>query len=212
MTQYYMDGSRERQAEIDMCLVYNLSNNYIDTVHLLLEKATGFDEAKFNHPKIRIHLIGKRLDYKTALEYANAKLAGRICILANCDIYFDHTLSRITPQNLIGKMFALSRYDVKSCGTVLLNLFLGPVSQDAWIFISPVTLERMNVDFNMGLLGCDNRISFEFSQAGYTVINPCFPRTGIVVRHLHQSEKRNYSPTTKVAGGYLPVMPMDEFG
>jgi len=184
----------------------------IDAVHLLLENESDFDATKFNLPKIRPHLLGKRLSYRMALEFANSQLAGRVCILANSDVYFDYTLSRLAPRSLVGRMLALSRYDVKSNGTVLLNLFLAPVSQDAWIFIAPVDLGKMNVDFTMGLLGCDNRIAYEFSQAGYTVVNPCFPRTGIVVRHLHQSEKRNYSSANKVTGGYLSVIPVDEFG
>lgn len=110
IVQYYQDSAKDRQAEIDMCLVHNASNNYIlimfvmgfyvsvftfdhrayiSNIHILLEKLTDFDEDKFNSPKISIHVIGRRLNYKTALEFANKKLAGKICILANCDIFLD---------------------------------------------------------------------------------------------------------------------------
>jgi len=60
-------------------------------------------------------------------------------------------------------------------------------------------------------MGCDNRISYEFARAGYKVINPCFPETGIIARHLHQTEKRNYNPTAKIEGDYLPVIPAENF-
>jgi len=210
--QYYKDNSRERQKEIDMCIVNNACNRYISTVHVLLEKNGDFDDVKFNSPKIKIHsdVVGKRLSFDAAIRFANKKLPGHICILANCDVYFDYSLSRLshTPP-LHNQMLALSRYDVKDNGVLMFNTFLAPYSQDAWIFTSPVAMEGMSVDFKMGYLGCDNRISYEFNKVGYKVTNPCLPCTGIIVRHVHKSEKRNYTETDRIEGGYLPVFPCE---
>jgi len=211
IVQYYKDSSRERQKELDTCLIFNASNVHITAVHILLEKESDFDETIFNNPKIKKHVLGERLKYSTALEFCNHHLNGQVCILANCDVYFDYTLSRINPHRMLGKALALSRYDVKSGGTLIFNKFLASVSQDAWIFMSPTPVERMNCNFAMGMLGCDNRIACEFAQAGYKVLNPCFPPTGIIVRHLHESEKRNYNETSKVKGNYLPVPPCESF-
>jgi len=101
---------------------------------------------------------------------------------------------------------ALSRYDIASDGHIRFNEFLAPWSQDVWIFKNPVPDNAIQYsNFLMGLLGCDNRIAFEWKRAGLTVLNPC---SVIITRHLHASEKRNYTKDTAVRGEYASVTPI----
>jgi len=221
---YYKDSSRERQMELDMCLINNISNIYIDQIHVLFSSGGNDSEAwktlqELNlGPKVSCHLLfnqtassTKHLRYRDALTFASKYLAGHVCILANSDVYFDYTLRRLYEHELNNVVLALSRHDVRPNGLIIFNQTYAPVSQDAWIFRSPVAVQKMSCDFEMGRLGCDNRISYEFTKAGHKVLNPCIPSSGIIVRHLHQSEKRNYSKSDKIKGEYLCVFPSEHF-
>jgi hypothetical protein len=78
-------------------------------------------------------------------------------------------------------------------------------SQDSWVFVSPVPDSILKkTDYFYGWLGSDNRICYEFQQAKYKVINPCFT---ITTRHLHITEKRNYTKANTVKGDYATVAP-----
>ena len=97
-------SSRRRQNELDVCFLTNLANPYISYVHVLLEdddhiKAISAMVPEAFVPKLRLHLIRHRPTFKDAFEYANGQLSGQLCILANADIFFDHSLSRIYPPS-----------------------------------------------------------------------------------------------------------------
>ena len=54
-----------------------------------MENESDLDREKFNNPKIKCHVIGKRLTFKTAFEFCKSQLPTTICVVANSDIYFD---------------------------------------------------------------------------------------------------------------------------
>jgi len=232
LTQYYQDSSNERQSEIDMTLTYNLSNVFVDEVHVFLEDPTLETQLNIRFNSGKLHFVqpnssskssvsthdssspkpsedSSRLSYSTAINYANNNLTDYIVILANSDIYFDHTLRALYTGNLEDKVLALSRYDILVDGGIGFNLFSAPMSQDAWIFISPlsrgVSLENLNIV--MGLPGCDNRVSYEIRKGGYNIMNPCGT---VIARHFHRTKKRNYSQKDTIKGSYLPVPPIME--
>jgi hypothetical protein len=72
-----------------------------------------------------------------------------VLVIANADMYFDHTLRRLEGYDLSGKLLCLSRWDVQSDGT--LCFFDHPCSQDAWIFRAPIS--EFFCDFHLGVLG-----------------------------------------------------------
>jgi hypothetical protein len=51
-----------------------------------------FSETLWGFSKLNQIVVGKRLTFQAAFEYANTNLSGELCILANADIYFDGTL------------------------------------------------------------------------------------------------------------------------
>jgi len=70
IVQYYRCATPERQAEIDTCLRNNLLNPYLSAVHLLTEEQ--FDLSQFpNNDKIVQTVIGERLTFERAFQYAN---------------------------------------------------------------------------------------------------------------------------------------------
>jgi hypothetical protein len=69
------------------------------------------------------------------------------------------------------------------------------MSQDAWIFDTPLCDFPCN--FYFGVPGCDNRLAWEASRAGLTLINPS---RSIRAYHLHLTGVRRYSERQRVAG------------
>lgn len=183
IVQYYRSNDPARQEEIDTCLRNNLINSFISTVHLLTEEQ--FDFSRFpNADKVVQTVVGERLTFEQAFSYANDfDSSGKlIWVLSNADIFFNDTLSFVKRQNLNGVVYALTRHDVQPDGTLkLVPPEFAHGCQDVWIFQTPVQLGKLFTAFYLGVPGCDNRIAFEFVQAGYLLLNPA---DKIITSHL----------------------------
>ncbi|MFA6201506.1 MAG: hypothetical protein WC679_13985 [Bacteroidales bacterium] len=179
----YQDKNATRQAELDFCLLQNLSNPLINTI-------------VFN--------CQDRLSYSFFFDKIN-KISAKddINIIANADIYFDETIqlaSSITEH----QCFALSRWDILVNGTP--SFFHREDSQDVWIFKGKIKSNLFG-NFTLGFCGCDNRLAYEMKKAGYQVINPSL---SIKAYHKHSSQIRNYIMRDKrfiVPGPYMKVDP-----
>jgi len=202
ITQWFIDTSEERQKEINYCIERNLDCRHIDKIHVLVEKISEFPE-KFLSSKIKLVEIGHRWKFKDAFDYCNGELVEQICVVANADIYFDQSLNFLQRQSLKGKFIALTRHDETNEGIYRFNEWTAPICQDTWIFESPVPTD-IDSDFYFGWMGCDNRIAYEFKQRAYHILNPALK---IISRHVHMSEKRNYTEANKVHGNYAAVPP-----
>eukprot|EP01126_Amoeba_proteus_P007142 TRINITY_DN12544_c0_g1_i3.p1 TRINITY_DN12544_c0_g1~~TRINITY_DN12544_c0_g1_i3.p1 ORF type:complete len:522 (-),score=91.66 TRINITY_DN12544_c0_g1_i3:68-1633(-) len=204
VVQYYKDTSPQRQKEIDDALDLNIRCTAIDLIHLLLEHESDLPEKYRNQPKLKVSLLGSRWLFSDAFKYCNQNLKGQVCIVANSDIFFDHTLFYLHRTPLRGKLFALTRTDVLADGSLLFNEWTAPICQDTWIFQSPVSESIVSkTNFCFGLPGCDNHVAWLFREEHYHIVNPCLK---IITRHLHSSEKRNPN-LQKVQGEYMQVPP-----
>lgn len=201
--QYYRTLDLSRQAEIDSCLRHNLQNELITFIHLLTEE--DFDFTTFpNYERVIQTVIGERLTFNRAFQYANDydPDGESIWILANADIWFDETLSGLADSVLDKVVFALTRHEIQKNGTLaMMAPEFAHGSQDAWIFKTPLPVNIMYASFFLGIPGCDNRISYEFINAGYKVINPSLM---IVIHHLDLARNsdiyernENYAEITK---------------
>jgi hypothetical protein len=161
-----------------------------------------------------------RMTFSAYFEYANKTFApGTAVCLANADIWFDETLLNITEQQLDERtFFACSRWG-------FMNEIGGwhwdegfdknaPVSQDAWIFRTPITWEcgpitwgTADLNFTTGHMRCDNVLSAVMQAAGYRVLNPTAPGPkSLKLHHEHRSQKHNYGTT--IPGPMIFVPPM----
>jgi len=209
LTQYYSDKSR--QIELDTCLEKNIRNSHIEHIHLLVEHYIK-NKLVHNH-KVSQTVISERLRYNHAFEFSNQYLEGKICILANADIYFDETLDlakNIGPHDI----YALARYEATKNGQILTPFYrdhrytlkhktpdgfvlcpFAHCSQDVWVYKAP--LPKMDSDIPLGVPACDNRIAHELRKKGLTVTNPCLD---IIARHLHTATSHNYDEADKIHG------------
>lgn len=204
ITSYYHSSNEGRQLEIDDCLRRNAKNPLIKSIHLLNDQIYDLSFIDSISEKITQVVVDddnkKRLSFLYAISYANRNFPGKICMLANSDIYYDETLSKLNtiPTEIWPNTFlAISRYNdgklQPSCAG----------SQDTWIFQSPTSFDpEKDCNFNFGIPACDHRIAHIFHQNGYQVINPCHD---IITHHLHSSNFRNYSGA--VNGGHVYIDP-----
>ena len=192
-----ISDSLSRQ-EILSCIQSNICNSHIDRIVVLNE---GFDHPVLNEAKIVNIPFDRRPEFS---DFDNYLLEGSINIVANNDIRFDNTLSRIKWLLLKkGDLLSLTR---RESDGKLLRVNDGD-SQDAWIFLGkPHCLKSCN--FFMGLPGCDGRINFIFYNGGYRVLNPS---KFIHIYHEHHSLQRNYDDNDRVEGNYLICKPIHFF-
>ncbi|HLK88360.1 MAG TPA: hypothetical protein VKZ18_00620 [Polyangia bacterium] len=174
-----------RREEIAECLRRNLANEHIDAVHVFLEESFEVTElATLNHPKVLVVPHLKRATYRQLFDHAGRHLSGRRTIIANNDIYFDHTLGYLAPRELSRALVCLTRWDVHPDGSSVFFEHSG--SQDAWIFRAP--LVTFPSDWYLGLPGCDNRLAHEAAAAGLKLLNPA---RSVRIHHLHLSGVRS---------------------
>lgn len=182
MQNFYFDPNPERQKEIEECFLRNSRLPEIDSF-LPIHSAQRLTFQNFFE---RINLISDQSD---------------INVIANSDIYFDSTI-KLTENMKSNECYALSRWEVEGDGKK--THFARSDSQDVWIFRGPI--KNISADFFLGYRGCDNRLAYEISKAGYKISNPSLT---IKTYHLHLTGIRNYTMENKylVPGPYLGVHP-----
>ncbi len=208
ITSYYEVENKERQKEINDCLIKNCKNKIISNIYLLNDKTYELNFIK-NKNKIKQFEIIKngKLSFKDAIEFANSYCYKDIVILSNSDIYYDQTLSLINKSEIENKVLCLLRHNVKEDGTIdIFRHFDEPRSdsQDCWIFKSPLKINTNEIDFNFGTLGCDNIFASRLYDFGYELINPAYD---IKIYHLHNIEERNYTINDRIHGNYCLIKP-----
>jgi len=202
ITQFFLHPDKSRMNELLTCLKVNLSNPYINHIHLLNERIYTNEELGVldlsNDAINKIHqvVIGKRISYKFVFDYVSEQKLHGYIVLANLDIFLDDTarnIRRIGLQNY-RKVECLSRFDVKPNRQIKSGSELDSQrkhdSQDCWIWHTNYNLEldkRKAFDFELGTLGCDNVFIYLMSVFGYQVYNePLVIKT----YHLHNSNIR----------------------
>lgn len=194
-TNFYTDARPERQRELETCLKLNLNNRFIDRVVALVEPDSGI----LDHPKLQLCPIDQRPTFNTFFEAIGQRaVEGDVSIIANTDIFFGWEAKRFSQFNLDHAALALTRWDCDRDGAA--TYMATNCSQDAWVICGKP--KAVCGDFQLGQLGCDNRIAHELRVAGYGVLNPS---KTVVAYHLHLSDVRNYKFEGRVKGEYLFV-------
>jgi hypothetical protein len=197
----YREPSPARMAELVEVLRRTLADGRLTEVHVFLEdRLEPRAIPELSNPKVRLVPHGRRLTFGDLFAYANQHLAGRRVIIANNDIYFDHTLARLDDCDLAGKLLCLSRWDVQADGSA--RLFDSCSSQDAWIFQAPI--RAFAADWYLGLPGCENRLAYEAKEAGLQLENPA---RSVRALHLHLSQVRHYREKQRLRGNGHMVQP-----
>jgi hypothetical protein len=206
-TTYYQPKSQERKGEYDFCIEKNKSA--FDRVYLFVEEQDVEAASKFG---VEVVVTTKRPTFKDFFDYfiGAEEFEDSINIVANTDIFFlnmqqiDNNLHRLQKGK---SCFALTRYDYHHNRPS--HLFETPDSQDTWVFNGHERLELVqNINFSMGVAGCDNRLAHELKAAGFDVLNPS---KSIYTFHLHDVPIRTFveSVTQRIPPPYLLLHPTE---
>ncbi len=183
-TTYYADKDTRRQSENKFCLQKNVECDDIHEIRVLCQGSAnvGF----LRSPKVVEANFGDRPRFSDFMAMINENAeSDDISIIANTDIYFDESLSKLHHVNLDAIVYALTRWDLGEDGRI--QFFGKAESQDAWIFKGkcPVHVGQ----FPIGQYGCDNRFAWQLKESGYRVWNPSL---SINIYHYHCSQSRGY--------------------
>lgn len=210
-TQYFKHENNRRYREIKECFLNNLKCPTIDKVVLINEKDYSSEFPTINNDKIMQIITGKRLTYYDFFKTVNDVAPDNcIVILANADIYFDDSLNELHKLNMNNKMLALLRYDVPQDREEEPKLF-GPRSdsQDSWVFLSDSikarTWDPIKFNYQLGMPGCDNRITSDVLRMKFLISNPAL---SIKSYHIHNTNIRNYTMANKIPSDvYVLITP-----
>lgn len=174
ITQFFASQDPVVLREMSIVLQKNLLNPAIDEVHLLTEQFLTLRDF-YSGEKIVQKVIGHRLTFKEAFQYANDVLEGKIVIVANADIYFHKTLLKLKTAPVAFSsdvvMTVLKWTQSSLDGDTALSFRTD--MQDAWIFMSPIAQSVIDkTRFMFGVPRCDNRLAEVLHDAGYKLHNP----------------------------------------
>lgn len=202
ITTLYNEPNARRAAEYVTCLRNNIAHPLISKIHVFYDTSRDRETQskkillflKSKASKITITYTKGRSSFKDCFDLANERYSGKKTVVANADIYFDETLRSLEKVSLDGKFFVLTRWNVLSDGQKELEFtgFLpGELSQDVWMFSSPIRNIRGAHEVLLGTHYCETRILEKIIAAGLSVSNPCLT---IRANHLHMSPVRSWSP------------------
>lgn len=178
---FYTDPNHERREELLTCLQNNIACEFIDKIYLIGETFFSTDS------KIICIPFNSRPTYRDFFNIINQHTKPNdINIIANSDIYFKEVsyaqFTNLTPDTC----YALTRWEILADGGE--QFYNNSGSQDTWIFRGAIKMVE-GANFTQGVAGCDNKIAYLLTQAGYKVTNPSL---SIKTYHLHKSGVRYY--------------------
>lgn len=190
----YPHPDRARRGEIELCLRANFAN--VEFARVLL-----FGDAGHPTPDPKLTVIpGTDRPTFAALFAAAANFPGQVCVVANADIYFDHTLA-LAADIAPGELYALSRW----CPETQQPCVIGQHGADAWLFRAPLPPALLTLlhaaprPIRLGMPFCDQRLARLALDAGLRVLNPSL---SIRAWHMHATALRTYTPADTIGGEY----------
>tara|TARA_R100000988_G_C3973538_1_gene152786 strand:+ start:66 stop:902 length:837 start_codon:yes stop_codon:yes gene_type:complete len=209
LTEYFDPKHEARRREIAKSIEVNCRIPETDEIVLFMNSGLKIPKeiqealTKEQHKKIKVHWTrpNTRATYADFFGYCNEHLNGDICVVCNNDISFDESISLSKDIKFDNMFLCLTRWDVQRDNSIL---FKQPAtrrrnSHDAWVFRSPLP-ENMVFDgyYYIGRPGCDGMTAYLAICNGMNVSNPS---EIIRAKHLHLSNKRNYSQSDKLHDG-----------
>lgn len=186
--QYFKHKNKSRENELKFCTKHNINDKNIDNIYLFLENLNDKEDWMIN-PKVNIVDYNKRMTFRDFIEFSNKIDNDDIHILCNLDIFFDDTILKLKEHNIYNHLITLTRWNI-DVKTKQARHFGVNCSQDFWSWIGKVDLTKLDLNYFIGQVGCDNAVCGEFHEAGWKVINPSLD---LKTYHLHEETKREYT-------------------
>lgn len=211
ITSLYDEPDPVRRQEYIYALKLNIQNPLIEKIYIFYEPSladpdggtkTYHDDVELTtimeHQKVEVIHFYERPSFDDLINYSNTKPQG-IWMISNADIIHTPDIEKIFKINLHNKLLALTRWDfVSETEITPYHAFdrVNTISQDTWIYKTPLQYPDSLVKYKLGELACDCFISRDFKQHDIHVYNPCMD---IKTLHLHfqNSRTQDYSETSQ---------------
>lgn len=201
LIDYYTNPREERASELNFCFFENINNKCFDHVHIFAQSELPISILPDN---VTVTRITQRLTYQYYIEYAKTNIPqGDVVVLSNADIFFDESIAKVNDVDLSNKVLALTRFCPFHGHWVdeqdnVIPYHNHDRSQDVWIWSNPLREGQGDFNFNIGTLGCDNKVAYQFALLGYQVWNPSY---SIIAYHKHvdrNDEADHYNNAPKI--------------
>jgi len=198
---YYEPDDKLRVNEINFCLRKNIENELIKTIFLFISET---DKEKItipiNEKIIEVIIETDRVYFDQIIKFAQS-FKNQFFILVNSDIFLDNTISEIDLSDK--NVYCLSRHEYINESTIKIPVYHRRGSQDCWIFRSDIEINNFEeLDFRMGVPGCDSRIAYIFYENGYKVLNTSLTTK---IYHVHNNNYRTYHGIKPIKGKHLLI-------
>jgi hypothetical protein len=193
------------------CLHKNLSNKDIDKTVLFIDNCE-FNNV-FNEKLITIPTQA-RLSYKTWMDYADKEYTEDIKILANSDVYFDHSISFLDKINeWENRLYVLTRKDLTKEGPIIPSgvnynannqeQISHHCCQDSWIYKSKLKKD-FNNNYNLGVMNCENLFRINAQESGISVFSLF---NHIELTHVDWRDSKTYCQEPYALYNHGPPLP-----
>ncbi len=208
----------KRLEEIKFNFLKNLNNKNITEIIVFFEDYELDQNYNFLiHPKTTIIECKERQTYDIMIDYSLKHYdKNEIIIIANADILFDNTISRLNEINFTSKKVCmLTRWDIlkQPNNKMKFKLVLQKEQRLSWsfdclIFNTNVEIDTSKLKIMVGVSGCDSYLLQKLREQNVTVINPCldvrtyhfhFEDTDRISRPqgLNYWDMKDYNPKTE---------------
>jgi hypothetical protein len=213
LCQYYKCHNKERQLEINECLVNNTQKNFITKVVLFLEGKDSkelYNTLKFVKSKITPVLIDKQYTYKDLFEYANNNFKNEIVALIHSDILLCSGFEKITKKHLYKRLLVAVRHSYyceklngddccqdNQCGIYMNNnknekIFFNGGGWDTYVFSPPIDNKIISkLNYTQNTWAGENLLAQHFRSDGYDITYP----VELVTKHNDILGQLGDSPT-----------------
>ena len=190
LIQGFYETIEPRKSEILTALKANLANPILEKIVLLYESAGAIRDGELPtldkvSDKLEIVPFSSQPLYSDFFEYANTKLVGKKCIIANTDIEiafnFDFEVAQI---------YTLTRYEADGTKPQIDRYTR---SHDCFIFTSPLNFDLGKIRIHQNKWGSESVMIATLIEAGYRLSNPCL---SLKIIHHHGSNIREANRPT----------------
>lgn len=192
----YNEDSISRCIELLFCLKENLNIESIKNYYILLEtskKNRYFIEEILNYlsvkyENINIIKIDTRPTFNYIFNFANKNIKGNV-LFGNSDIVYNNSLD-ILNKLKFDEFIVITRHCINNNNDNNLELikienkYVNILSQDAWIFKSPMKYNLDNV-LELGNFFSDSYMNYVLSKSNYKYFNLC---KDIVIKQVQENE------------------------
>jgi len=208
ITQFYIVNygiKRDRQQEINSCMINNVNNSYVKSIHVLYfdEKDKNYLKNLVKSNKIIFKKINNILKYSDVFKYYNDFIENEICVYLHADMYIGDGFDNITNDIIKQTVYFLiphkinCKFELNCKCSRKVNTKLGLFSSGAFdgcVFRGNIGDNIIrNSNFQVNTLGGETKLIALFKLNQYDV----FSTPKLKSFHLHNNRtKSGFNDTT----------------